>query len=317
MRHDFFNFGRGLLMGGADIIPGVSGGTVALVVGIYERLVTAISHFDLQLLKHVSQRQWRSAAAHVDLRFLLALGAGIILGILTFGSLMNQLLTTEATRSLTLAGFFGAILASCVIVFRIVQWKSSAELGFYLFLEIAAMAIAFGLTRISVRTGEEPALWYIFSCGVVAICAMILPGISGAFILLILGVYVHLTDYIRGIPRGEISPETVTTIAVFATGCAIGLISFSKVLRWLLGHHQSATMAVMCGLMLGALNKIWPFQNDMTPEIHNLKHKAYANYIPQVIDTEVIQCFIVAMLAGSAVLVLDRFVKQTAAENPN
>ena len=290
---------------------------MALVVGIYERLVTAISHFDLQLLKHVSQRQWRSAAAHVDLRFLLALGAGIILGILTFGSLMNQLLTTEATRSLTLAGFFGAILASCVIVFRIVQWKSSAELGFYLFLEIAAMAIAFGLTRISVRTGEEPALWYIFSCGVVAICAMILPGISGAFILLILGVYVHLTDYIRGIPRGEISPETVTTIAVFATGCAIGLISFSKVLRWLLGHHQSATMAVMCGLMLGALNKIWPFQNDMTPEIHNLKHKAYANYIPQVIDTEVIQCFIVAMLAGSAVLVLDRFVKQSAAENPN
>jgi len=317
MRHDFFNFGRGLLMGGADIIPGVSGGTVALVVGIYERLVTAISHFDLQLLKHVSQRQWRSAAAHVDLRFLFALGVGIILGILTFGSLMNQLLTTEATRSLTLAGFFGAILASCVIVFRIVQWKSSAELGFYLFLEIAAIVIAFGLTRISVRTGEEPALWYIFSCGVVAICAMILPGISGAFILLILGVYVHLTDYIRGIPRGEISPETVTTIAVFATGCAIGLISFSKVLRWLLGHHQSATMAVMCGLMLGALNRIWPFQNDMTPEIHNLKHKAYANYIPQVIDTEVIQCFIVAMLAGSAVLVLDRFVKQSAAENPN
>lgn len=317
MRHDFFNFGRGLLMGGADIIPGVSGGTVALVVGIYERLVTAISHFDLQLLQHVSQRQWRSAAAHVDLRFLFALGVGIILGILTFGSLMNQLLTTEATRSLTLAGFCGAILASCVIVFRIVQWKSSAELGFYLFLEIAAIAIAFGLTRIPVRTGEEPALWYIFSCGVVAICAMILPGISGAFILLILGVYVHLTDYIRGIPRGEISPETVTTIAVFATGCAIGLISFSKVLRWLLGHHQSAIMAVMCGLMLGALNKIWPFQNDMTPEIHNLKHKAYANYIPQVIDTEVIQCFIVAMLAGSAVLVLDRFVKQSAAENPN
>ncbi len=316
MRHDFFNFGRGMLMGGADIIPGVSGGTVALVVGIYERLVMAISHFDLQFLKHLSQRQWRSAASHVDLRFLLALGVGIILGILTFGSLMNHLLTTEATRSSTLAGFFGAILASCVIVFRIVHWKSSSELGFYLILEIVAIAIAFGLTRIPLRTGEDPALWYIFACGVVAICAMILPGISGAFILLILGVYVHLTDYIRGIPRGEISPETVTTVAVFATGCAIGLISFSKVLRWLLSDHQSATMAVMCGLMLGALNKIWPFQNDLTPEIHDLKHKAYANYIPQVIDTEVIQCFIIAVLAAGTILALDRFVKQSAAESP-
>ena len=317
-RQDVANFLRGMLMGGADVIPGVSGGTVALVVGIYERLVTAISHCDLRLLTLLRQRNWKSAAAHIDLRFLLALGVGILLGIVTLGSLMNELLTTTATRSVTLAAFLGAILSSCVIVFRMVRWESKVECGSYLLLALVGLVCAYVLTTIPTQTVGPPSYGYIFFCGMIAICAMILPGISGAFILLILGVYVHLTDYIKEFIkeflrlRFEFSSDMLITVIVFAAGCAIGLLSFSKILRWLLAHYQSPTMAVMCGLMLGSLNKIWPFQKDLTPGILKVKHKHFENFIPPELDAHVMLCIGMVLLAGGAVLMLDRFVQTSA-----
>lgn len=302
---DLTHLGRGVLMGATDVIPGVSGGTIALIVGVYVRLVTALSHFDFTFINHLGSRRWKTAAQYIDLRFLVALGLGIMIGIVTFASLINHLLTTTTTRSFTLAAFFGAIMASCWLVTKWIQPKSKANnITCCLFAVVAAVS-AFLLTSIP-TTSVDPSLGYIFFCGLLAICAMILPGISGAFILLILGVYVYLTDYIKGLPQGEISSDAVIIVAVFVTGCVIGLLSFSKILRWLLVHYQSETMSVMCGFMIGALNKIWPFQTDLTPSIIELKHKQYENFLPQTIDGQVIGCTAIALMAMGIVLTLNR-----------
>jgi len=302
---DLTHLGRGVLMGATDIIPGVSGGTIALIVGIYVRLVTAVSHFDFTFIDHLGCRRWKAAIEHIDLRFLMALGLGILIGIVTFASLINHLLTTTTTRSFTLAAFFGAIAASCWLVTKWIQPKSTAKNVTCWMFAVVAAVLAFLLTSIP-TTSVDPSLGYIFFCGLLAICAMILPGISGAFILLVLGVYVYLTDYIKGLPRGEISSDAIVTVAVFGAGCAIGLLSFSKILRWMLVHYQSETMSVMCGFMIGALNKIWPFQTDLTPSIIELKHKQYENFLPRAIDGQVISCIAIALMAMGIVLTLDR-----------
>ena len=123
--------------------------------------------------------------------------------------------------------------------------------------------------------------------------------------LLILGVYIHLTDFLHELETGHLSVEFLITVAVFGSGCAIGLISFSKVLRWLLANFKSPTMAVLCGFMVGALNKIWPFQRDLTPLVEELKYKQYENYWPRGFDTQVILCLVVGTVALALVLGLD------------
>jgi len=377
-------------MGGADVIPGVSGGTVALIVGIYDRLVRAISRFDTQLLGHVRRREWRAAAEHVDLRFLVTLGLGIGTGILSLASLMHYLLEDQehvaihsidrernfvvlnvgtqsggvpvgtvcsvyrknadtdefevvgrlridrftdegdesvrtavaapvgetnvgdlniddvvtqpsTRRPLTLAAFFGLILASTVLVARMVdRWTVGAVLT-----AIAGTAFAYWLV------GRFPvAPWagngYLFLCGVLAICAMILPGISGAFILLILGVYSDVTGLLRTVLRGQAGVDTLVSIVVFVTGCVIGLLSFSKLLNWLLGRHRTLTMAALCGFMLGSLRKIWPFTRDLTPDQPQLKSKLFENVWPETLDANVVITFAVMIVAAAFVFALDR-----------
>lgn len=299
------NVGRGMLMGGADIIPGVSGGTVALILGIYERLVTAISHVDLELLSLVRTGHVREAAEHLDLKFLVSLGTGIGLGILSLGSLVNQLLSSTNTRELTLAAFFGIILASSYLVACMIEFKSPQEAAVLTVLGLLGAGFAFWLTGLQ---GEEVTLsyGYVFVCGMIGICAMILPGISGAYILLILGAYLPLTDILKALPRGHVGLSELTIVLVFGAGCAIGLIAFSKVLRWLLARHEAPTMAILCGFMIGALRKIWPFQTDLTPEVEKVKHKMFENTWPEAIDGHVIACLAIATVGLLAVLFLDR-----------
>ena len=295
---DLGNVARGLLMGGADIIPGVSGGTMALILGIYERLVTAISQFDTTLVGHVRGRQWRRAAEHVDLRFLVGLGSGILLGIGSLATLMNYLLQHQLQP--TLAVFFGLILASSGLVARMVQrWDIAAGL-----LTLAGAGFAFWLVAQPFMAGRD-GYGYLFLCGMVAICAMILPGISGAFILLILGKYEHVTGVIRGLVHGQVTVENLLTMVVFAAGCTIGLLSFSKVLRWLLAHYHARTMAVLCGFMIGSLRKIWPFKLVPPGEAIDLKHTQYANTWPDGLDGDVLLAVALALVAVAFVLALD------------
>jgi putative membrane protein len=297
--------GRGILMGGADIVPGVSGGTVALILGIYERLVTAISHFDLRLLRMLRQGNWKRAALHVDLPFLIPLGAGILGGFVIMTTLMNHLLTTERTRSLTLAAFFGLILASGILVARMIRDRQTWQRVRSVLLGVAGALFAYWITTLSAKLDGEPSMVYVFLSGMVAICAMILPGISGAMILLILGVYIHLTEIPSNLIRGEHVMDGVGTIAVFASGCALGLISFSKVLRWLLTRHHSATMAILCGFMFGSLAKLWPFQRDLTPQIEKVKYKDFQPFFPSALDAHAISVVVVILLAVGFVLAID------------
>jgi len=301
--------GRGFLMGGADIIPGVSGGTVALILGIYRRLVTAVSHFDLETLRLLRRGELGQAIRRVDLYFLMALGLGIGVGIVSLASLMHSLLTQSATRSLTLAVFFGLIVASGVLVGRMVErWGPGTIL-------VAAVGTAFAFWITGLQSFHpDPTYLYVFFCGMVAICAMILPGISGAYILLLLGMYVHVTGAIKGLPRGDVSTENLMTIAAFLAGCAIGLVSFSKLLRWLLSRHESTTMALLCGFMLGSLRRIWPFQRDLTPHEEELKLKLFANEWPAVIDGRFWLVLGLGVVAAALVFGLNRISAGTRAD---
>lgn len=295
---DLKHVARGLLMGAADIIPGVSGGTIALIVGIYERLVTAISHFDVTLVRHLKQKQWAQAAAHIDLRFLIALGLGILTGIASLASLMNYLLVHHPAA--TSAVFFGLILASCVLVARMVEKRNAltATLG------VVGVVFSFWLVGLLPANPSE-GLGYVFLCGIVAICAMILPGISGAFILLLMGKYTDVTAAIRQVIHFENLTSAVPMLVVFAIGCALGLVGFSKFLRWLLARHESETTAVLCGFMLGSLRKIWPFKVDMTPDQPKLTLKEYRNVLPESWNGEVALALVLAVVAFIFVIVLD------------
>jgi putative membrane protein len=292
LRGDLFQVVRGFMMGGADIIPGVSGGTVALILGIYERLVTALSRFDMTFVGHLRRLAIVDALRHIDFRFLAALGSGIVIGIVSLASLMHHLLTDERLRPLTLAMFFGLILASSVLVARTVErWSAGPAV-----LAVAGTGVAFWITGLQSVT-VEASLVYTFFCGAVAICAMILPGISGAYILLLLGMYLHVTGAIKGLPRGDLS------------------VGFSKLLRWLLARHHAPTMALLGGFMIGSLRKIWPFKQDLTPEIAELKLKRFENVLPDALDGPVIGALGIAGIAAVAVFMLDYLSRRATASD--
>lgn len=304
---DFANIGRGILMGGADVIPGVSGGTIALILGIYERLVTAVSHFDPILISHVTKKNFRQAAQHADFRFLLFLGIGILSGAVALGAVMHTLL--EDYRQYTMAAFFGMIGASCYLVAKLIErWKPKE--GACL---VAGALFAYWLVGQPALENPPDALWYVFICGAIAICAMILPGISGSFILLILGKYHEVTGVIKEVVKLKLSVHSILLVGTFASGCLVGLISFSKLLRWLLAKKFSVTMATLCGFMIGSLYKIWPFQIDTTPEIEEFKHKKFeiVPFNEIQFDGRFAMTVGIAISAAIFVLVLERFGQST------
>ena len=227
-------FLRGILMGSADVVPGVSGGTVALIVGIYSRLVGAIASFDATFAKHLLGGRIKQAADHVDWRFLAALGAGIATAILSLAKIITWLILNKPIPTWSL--FFGLILASAFLVMRMVdRWTIGAGLT-----AAAGAALAFWISGLMPGEASHSHLT-LFLTGMVAISAMILPGISGSFILVLLGQYLFVLEALHSRDLG--------VIVVFSAGCGIGLIAFSKVLKHLLSRHHDVTMAFLCGLM--------------------------------------------------------------------
>ena len=310
VREAIANLLRGLCMGCADVVPGVSGGTVALILGIYERLVTAISNIDGSLVTRLRNRQWRQLAGHIDLLFLLALGMGIGTGVVVMSLVINDLLTNHTTRSLTLAAFFGLILASAVVLAKMIETVTAPQTATCVVLGIVGVMFAYWVSGLHNAGGvAEPGYGYVFVCGGIAICAMILPGISGAMILLVLGIYVHLTEIPHNLLAGEHVGESLLTLVVFGAGCAISLIMFSKFLRWLLNRHHAPTMAVLCGFMIGALRKLWPFQQDLTPEVEKFKHKRFELVWPDSFDSQVAGVLVAGAIAMAVVFIVDRQVR--------
>ena len=302
---DFANVCRGIVMGAADIIPGVSGGTMAIILGIYERLVSAISRVDTQLIGHVFHRRIGEAASRIDLRFLMSLGSGILIGVVALGSLMEQLLGSADSRSRTLAVFFGLIIASTLVVGRRISWSQPGRRFQMIVLAVISALFAFWLTGLQgIQGSTHPG--YVFLCGMIGICAMILPGISGAYLLVLLGLYEHITGILHHLRSGMLSGDDIKTVIIFAGGCAVGIILFSKFLRWLLANWHDQTIAVLCGFMVGALRKIWPFQSDLTPGITELKHKVYQPIMPERLSAQVITCLGIGLAAMIVVLLIER-----------
>lgn len=292
--------GVGVAMGSADIVPGVSGGTVALILGVYQRLLSALSRFDSELLLLLASGRFAAAWHHVDAWFLGALGLGIGVGVKGLASVMTYLLTEQQTY--TFAAFFGLILASGVLVARMARPATALQGAKVVALGILAAAFAVWLMSQG-RLTPYDGLPYSFFCGAIAICAMILPGISGAYLLLILGKYEEVSEIVHKAP--SLSGGETATLAVFAAGCLFGLLAFSRVLKWLLARYWTSTMAVLAGFMIGSLYRVWPFQVDTTPEVEEFKLKAFEPVIPDAVDGRVLTCLAIAVFSFLVVLVVD------------
>ena len=304
-------FVRGLLMGSADAVPGVSGGTIALIVRIYQRLITAISHFDLHLVKMLCTLQIRKAVTYIDLGFLFPLICGIGTALVAVLSSMTYLLTEQ--RMYVLSVFFGLIAASCILVLkRIHLHKISSWILF-----ILGAVFAFWLVGQPFMQSSDHSYLWLFVCGMIAICAMVLPGISGSYILLILGEYTFMSGLVKetasAVLHGQIpATEHLLSVAVFVVGCVVGIIGFTKILKILLANYQQTTLAILCGFMAGSLRSLWPFQdkNVLQPATETTKEIAqYINVAPADVQIALIAASI-AIGAMAALLIIEYVAKK-------
>jgi putative membrane protein len=281
-------------MGVADIIPGVSGGTMAFITGIYEELVAAIRSFDLAFLGRLARLDFTGALAGVHLRFLVPLLCGIGCALLSMARLMHYLLENHPVPVWAL--FFGLISASIVVVLRRVKPLDGLNIAL-LAVGTAASYVIVGL--IPLQTPET--WWFLFLCGVVAICAMILPGISGAFLLLILGKY----EYVTGALRNPLAPESLLVLAVFAAGCLVGITGFSRLLGFLLVRYHTRTLSVLAGFMIGAMRRIWPWKEFVTVPSAAGPIQDAVNVLPARLDGAFLLAVVFILAGALAVLAIE------------
>jgi len=250
---------KGVAMGAADVVPGVSGGTIAFISGIYEELIETIHKLDLGFFKLWKKSGFKTAWNTYNLTFLLALFSGVIVSILSLAKLITWLLADHPI--LVWSFFFGLVVASILFVGKqITQWN---------FKTVVAIVLAAGLAlfiTLAKPIGSPESSWFLFVAGFIAIIAMILPGISGAFILLLLGAYSPVIATLAQLSEGIASlnwsmiGNASMKLGIFALGAIIGLKVFSRTLNWMFKHYKNLTLAVLTGFMIGALNKIWPWK---------------------------------------------------------
>lgn len=234
----------GAAMGAADVVPGVSGGTMAFILGIYDELLATVKSFNLEWLRLVARFRWREALDHVNWKFLIALGLGLGGTLVSLAHAITYALDHHPV--LIFSFFFGLVLASIVTVAAHVRWNAAMAAAC-----AAGAAAGYGVVRLVPMSMPNDPLT-LFWCAAVAIMAMILPGISGSFILFILGQYRYVIEAVKRLD--------VVTLLPFALGAACGLMAFSRVLTWLLRHYRRITITLLVGFMIGSLWKIWPFR---------------------------------------------------------
>ena len=245
---------KGACMGAADVIPGVSGGTIAFIMGIYDEFVGSIAKIDTTAVKMLFTGRIKDFWKHINGNFLISLIAGIGISVIALAGLMQTLLTQYPIQ--TWAFFFGLIVASSLFILRgISEWKIKD-------LIMLALGLALGVTVCTLSPTQTPDdLWFIFISGAIAICAMILPGISGSFILLILGKYQYIMACISNMVAGVDFGRNALILGVFLVGAVVGILGFSKFLHWLLARWHRATLIVLAGFIIGSLVKVWPWSN--------------------------------------------------------
>lgn len=264
---------KGMAMGAADVVPGVSGGTIALIAGIYKELIDTLTSLNFSVLTTLKKDGIVATFNQVNGKFLVALLGGIAISILSLAKVFHYLINNEPV--LVWAFFFGLIVASVWLIGnRIPKWN----VGTITALIIGAI-ISFSVTVISPAQGPDT-IWYLFLSGALAFVAMILPGISGSFILLLLGAYHLILGKVSALIDGikdmdfTIILSNGISLGVFAIGGAIGLLSFSRLLKWMFEKYENTTLAVLTGFLIGSLNKVWPWKE--TQEVF-VKHAGEAN----------------------------------------
>jgi putative membrane protein len=239
---------KGFGMGSADVVPGVSGGTIAFITGIYEELIDSIKSINLGTLTMLRKEGLAATWKQINGNFLVAVFAGILISVFSLAKGLSHLL--EHYPVLLWSFFFGLIIASSLLVARqLKNWDVSKVITL-----LVGAAIAWFITTLTqVETPHD--WWFIFLSGAIAICAMILPGISGSFILVILGQYAFVLNAVK-----ELNLEVVLS---FAVGCVVGLLSFARLISWLFKKFHDHTIAILTGFMIGSLNKVWPWKNTL------------------------------------------------------
>jgi len=249
---------KGVAMGAADVVPGVSGGTIAFISGIYEELISSINKVSLNTFKILKKDGFNAMWKSVNGNFLISLLIGIAVSIVSLAKVIRYLLETQPI--LVWSFFFGLVLASILYVAKqITKW----HLGTILLLILGGV-LAYYITTLTPQTAEISYPYILFS-GALAICAMILPGISGSYILLLLGVYRPVLDAIH--------EKDLKIIGTLMLGAVVGILSFSRLLKWLFDHYKDLTLATLTGFIIGSLNKIWPWKNILESEMINGKLK--------------------------------------------
>ena len=278
---------KGMAMGAADVVPGVSGGTIAFIAGIYDELINSIKSINMHSLKLLFTGKIAAFWKAVNGNFLFALLLGIAISVFSLAKLITYLLLNEPV--LVWSFFFGLVLASTWFVTKDIKgWNWKTVAGF-----VGGAVIAYYIT---VATPAETStnLMFIFLCGAIAICAMILPGISGSFILVLLGKYFYVMEAVKTLD--------LVVLGVFAFGAALGITSFSRVLSYALKNFRNITLSVLSGFMLGSLNKVWPWK-----EVEKLVSDGHEVMIEHNIapNTEVAEAVVLMLIGFILVYVLE------------
>jgi putative membrane protein len=291
---------KGIGMGAADVVPGVSGGTIAFISGIYEELITSINNINLKALTVLRKDGFRAFWNHVNGTFFVFLFAGIGISIVSLAKLVSGLL--ESHPVLIWSFFFGLIIASVWLVSKSVEKWNPGAIGAL----VVGGAVAYYITTIQ-SVASVDAQWYILLSGALAICAMILPGISGAFILLLLGSYDKVLT--------AITEKDFMVIGLFAIGCGIGLLTFARVLKVLFTNFKNITVALLTGFMIGSLNKVWPWKETLKYRTNSHGEEVpfiQENVLPNDFSGEPQLMIAIACAVGGLLLIigLERFGKK-------
>lgn len=291
---------RGLAMGAADIVPGVSGGTIAFITGIYEELIESINKINLHAFSVLRKDGVLACWKYMNGNFFVFLFLGIGISLLTLSKIVLYLLVNEPVMLWSF--FFGLIIASIWLIGKSIQkWNGGVILAL-----LVGTAIAFYISTLQ-TVAHVDAKWYIFISGMIAICAMILPGISGSFILVLMGSY-HVV-------LSALKDKDLFIIGLFAMGCLIGLLSFARVLKYLFNHFKEVTVAMLTGFMIGSLYKVWPWKNELTDQlllVHSDGRKDYAmsNVLPSaysgVGESFFVYAIVLAMIGFGLIFMLSK-----------
>ena len=271
---------KGMAMGIAEVIPGVSGGTIAFITGIYERLLASISSFGTGLISDYKTGGLKSLWKAIDGNFLLALLAGMLIGIIAGVFGITWLL--DNYPPVVWGFFFALIIASSVYMMRMIEkWDALNVI-----MLILGAIVAYGITVLAPSDGTE-ALWFIYLSGCIAISALILPGISGSFILLLLGMYTIVIPAVKDMLK-TFSTDSMLIVAVFGLGCLTGVMVFSRVLTFVFKNYRNYTISILTGFMIGSLNKIWPWRSCVEEVMVNDKIKCISeqNMLPSAFQGE-------------------------------